>query len=45
MCFRSPEALAHGELLWSLDVPCGSSVVCLQQLCQRTSPPKLLAGF
>ena len=44
--FSSPEPLAHGELLWSLDV-CRATCIIVrrQQLLQRTSPPKLLAGF
>ena len=43
--FSSPEPLAHDELLESLDVCHPSWVMCCQQLLQRTSPPKLLAGF
>ena len=38
--FSSPEPLAHGELLRSLDC-----VVCSRQLLQKTSAPELLAGF
>ena len=43
--FSSPEPLAHGELLWSLDVRRVACCVRRQQLLQTTSPPKLLAGF
>ena len=43
--FSSPEPLAMGELLWSLDVRCPSCVVRRQQLLQTTSPPKPLAVF
>ena len=42
--FSSPEPLAHGELLISLDVCCQLSAMCRQQLLQKTSP-KLLAGL
>ena len=45
MFINSPEPLAHNELLWSLDVRRALSVVRHQQLLQRTSLPKLLAGF
>ena len=44
--FSSPEPLAHGGLLRSLDVRRPSCVVrCQQLLLQTTSPPILLAGF
>ena len=43
--FSSPEPLAQGELLWSLDGSRPSCVVRRQQLLQKTSPPKQLAGF
>ena len=43
--FSSPEPLAHGELLGSLDVLRASSVLRRQQLHQRISPPKLLSGL
>ena len=42
---RSPEPLAHGELLWSSIVRRLTCVVCRQQLLQKTSSPKQLAGF
>ena len=43
--FSSSEPVAHGELLCSLNVRRASRVVRRQKLIQRTSPPKLLAGF
>ena len=45
LLFSSPEPLAQGELLCSLDVCCRLCVVRCQQLLQMSSPPKLLAGF
>ena len=38
--FTSPEQFTQSELLWSR-----LSVVCRQQLLQKTSPPALLDGF
>ena len=32
LIFSSPEPLAHGELLWSLDVWCVSSTIALKDI-------------
>ena len=42
LMLSSPEPLAHGQLLLSMDVCRPSSVVNRQQLLHRNSPPKLL---